>query len=68
MNTCGTLPLRAWRIFNTTRKIWKRHQNVLVFYKWDLTKIKDNYKPFEKIEELIEKEIAEENGENQENV
>lgn len=58
MNSCGTLPLRAWRVFNASRKIGKRHQNVLVFYKWDINKIKDNFKPFEDIEKIIEDEIT----------
>lgn len=42
VNPCGTVPLRAKK-FMETRKIGKVHQNVLVFYKGDLKKIKDNY-------------------------
>jgi len=56
----STLPLRAWRIFNSGRKIGKRHQNVLVFYKWDIKQIKNNFKSFDDTEDLIEKEKEEE--------
>lgn len=44
----GGLPIRAGRAMAATRKIGKRHQNVLVFYKGDIKKIKDNY-PLEKM-------------------
>ena len=40
----GTVPLRARRQFMGLRKVVKVHQNVLVFYKGDTKKIKDNYK------------------------
>lgn len=43
VNSAGTLPLRAGRVFNSTRKIGKMHQNILVFYKGDMNKIKDNF-------------------------
>lgn len=43
VNSCGTAPLRAGKLFNSTRKICKIHQNVLVFYKGDVKKIKNNY-------------------------
>ena len=33
VNTAGTLPLRAPKIFNASRKAGRQHQNVLVFYK-----------------------------------
>ena len=33
VNTAGTLPLRAPKIFNASRKVGRQHQNVLVFYK-----------------------------------
>lgn len=39
----GTAPLRVNNIFPNTRKVIKTHQNVLVFYKGDIKKIKDNY-------------------------
>ena len=40
----ATLSMRAPRAFNTSRKIGKTHQNVLVFYKGDLKNIKNKYK------------------------
>jgi len=43
VNSVGTLPLRAGRYMNTSRKIGRRHQNVLVFYKGDPKKIKENF-------------------------
>lgn len=39
----GTAPLRAGLFFSASRKTVKVHQNVLVFYKGDLKKIKQNY-------------------------
>lgn len=46
VNPCGTVPLRAKKLMET-RKIGKVHQNVLVFYKGDLKKIKDNFHELE---------------------
>ena len=40
----GNLHMRAGRYMNRNRKVGKMHQNVLVFYKGNLNKIKDNYK------------------------
>ena len=40
----ATAPLRARRQFNGLRKVVKTHQNVLVFYKGDPQKIKENYR------------------------
>ena len=42
VESLGTLPQRVGRYMNN-RKIGKCHQNVLVFYKGDTSKIKDNY-------------------------
>lgn len=39
----GTGALRAKKQFGSLRKVIKTHQNVLVFYKGDIKKIKDNY-------------------------
>lgn len=39
----GTLPLRAGKIMDSSRKIGKQHQNVLVFYKGDTKGIKAHY-------------------------
>ena len=44
LNSIGTLPIRTSHIFPISRKIGKRHQNILVFYKGDIKKIKDIYK------------------------
>ncbi len=38
LNSVGTLPLRAGRWMSSSRKVGRRHQNVLVFYKGDDTK------------------------------
>lgn len=43
VNTVGSLAIRVRRQFNGGRKVGKMHQNVLVFYKGDPKKIKDNF-------------------------
>lgn len=43
LNQYGTAPLRAGLLFESKRKTVKVHQNVLVFYKGDINKIKDIY-------------------------
>lgn len=43
VNQIGSLAMRASNQFNNSRKIGKHHQNVLVFYKGDVKKIKNNY-------------------------
>jgi len=43
VDSLGTLPQRVGR-FMKNRKVGKCHQNILVFYKGDTKKIKDNYK------------------------
>lgn len=43
VNVAGSLAIRVRRQFNNGRKIGKMHQNVLVFYKGDPKKIKENY-------------------------
>jgi len=42
VNQIGNLPMRAGKYMNT-RKVGKQHQNVLVFYKGNPKKIKQNY-------------------------
>jgi len=42
INSAGTLPLRAGKSMNASRKVGRMHQNVLVFYKGDPKKIKAN--------------------------
>lgn len=39
----GTAPMRAGGIFTAARKLAKVHQNVLVFYKGDMRKIKETF-------------------------
>lgn len=46
VNAVGTLPQRVARSMRT-RKIGRRHQNILVFYKGELKQIKDNYPQIE---------------------
>lgn len=43
INTVGSLAVRVRRQFNSGRKVGKTHQNVLVFYKGNPKKIKENY-------------------------
>lgn len=49
VNALGTSALRANRLF-VTRKMVKTHQNVLIFYKGDIKKIKENYKKIDVID------------------
>jgi len=44
INVAGSLPIRVNKIFSSGRKVGKMHQNVLVFYKGNIKKIKENYK------------------------
>ena len=39
----GTAPMRAGKPFSVNRKITKTHQNILVFYKGDIRKIKETF-------------------------
>jgi len=43
VNSCGTLPLRTGKMMNSGRKVGRRHQNVLVFYKGNPKNIKENF-------------------------
>lgn len=43
VNVVGSLAIRVRRQFNGGRKVGKMHQNVLVFYKGNPKKIKENY-------------------------
>jgi len=49
----GTGALRAAKQFNAGRKVLKTHQNILVFYKGDMKKIKENYPPVEIDETMV---------------
>ena len=44
VNNIGSLAMRAGKQFSNSRKIGKQHQNVLVFYKGDLSKIKEIFR------------------------
>jgi hypothetical protein len=41
LNMLGTVPIRVGKQFNSTRKIGRVHQNVVVFYKGDVDAIRD---------------------------
>lgn len=55
----GTAAIRAPKQFNAQRKAVKTHQNVLVFYKGDIRKIKDNYQELNLTEKDLSAEITE---------
>lgn len=44
LNQYSTAPMRAGGAFSASRKVAKVHQNVLVFYKGDMKKIKETFK------------------------
>ena len=54
VNSVSTAAMRASRQFNASRKVCKVHQNVLVFYKGDTKKIKDNFPEFVDDESEVE--------------
>jgi len=54
VNVVGSLAVRVRRQFNGGRKVGKMHQNVLVFYKGDPKKIKENYPELNLGEDLEE--------------
>ncbi len=39
----GSLPIRVGKQFSSGRKLGKTHQNILIFYKGDVSEIKGNY-------------------------
>lgn len=43
VNSVGTLPLRVGKQMNVGRKVGRRHQNILVFYKGDPKQIRNNF-------------------------
>lgn len=43
-NNIGSLPIRAPKYFNQSRKIGRHHQNILVFYKGDISEIEGKFK------------------------
>lgn len=46
INTAGTLPIRAPKQFDSSRKVGKMHQNVLIFFKGDPKHIKEKFGRF----------------------
>lgn len=46
-NNIGSLPIRAPKYFDQSRKIGRHHQNVLVFYKGDTANIEQKFGKFE---------------------
>jgi DNA modification methylase len=42
-NAIGSLPIRAPKYFSQSRKIGRHHQNILVFYKGDITNITNKF-------------------------
>lgn len=55
LNVAGSVPVRVTRQFNSSRKVGRIHQNVLVFFKGDPTTIRNNFKEldFSESETLI---------------
>lgn len=55
LNSVGIMATRAWRFFNSNRKVWRCHQQVLVYYKGNLKNIKSNFEPldFSNLEDLV---------------
>jgi hypothetical protein len=43
MNNIGSLPIRAPKYFDQSKKIGRMHQNCLVFYKGDLMEIERKF-------------------------
>jgi len=58
-NAIATAALRASQVFNSYKKVVKIHQNVLVFYKGDTSKIKENYLFNIQESDIIQEEIEE---------
>lgn len=52
----GTGALRAGRQFSALRKVVKCHQNVLVFYKGDIQKIRENFREID-VEDIIKESL-----------
>ena len=54
VNMIGTLPLRINKQFMSGRKIGKTHQNILMFWKGDLSKVKETVESWTIGEEIID--------------
>lgn len=62
MNAVGSLPLRAGKSMNSGRKVGRRHQNVLIFFKGDPSKIKEDFTEIIPKNEHYEKTEENESG------
>lgn len=56
VNVAGSLPVRIGRQFEGYRKVGKMHQNILVFYKGDPKKIKEEFPEIKVPKDLISSE------------
>lgn len=56
INVAGSLPVRIGRQFEGYRKVGKMHQNILVFYKGDPKRIKDEFPEIKVPKDLISSE------------
>lgn len=61
----GTIGVRCNR-YMMSRKVVKQHQHVLVFYKGDTSKIKDNFSPIDYSDDEINTMLEEQGGEEEE--
>lgn len=52
VNVAGSLPIRIGKQFEGYRKVGKMHQNVLVFYKGDPKKIREEFPEIKVVEDL----------------
>lgn len=51
VTSLGSLPMRAGRQFQSSRKVGKTHQNALVFYKGDIEAISDNFRDTREVQQ-----------------
>lgn len=61
LNQIGSLPIRVGRQFQNSRKTGKAHQNILVFYKGDPLKIKDEFPVIKNLEKALQEKNYERN-------
>lgn len=61
LNQLGSLPIRVGRQFQKSRKVGKAHQNVLVFYKGDITAIQREFPELTNIEKYLQEKNYEPN-------
>jgi len=57
LTSIGSLPIRVGRQFRQSRKLGKAHQNVLVFYKGDQSKIDKVHGPLAMTEDALEQAV-----------